>query len=449
MSAWGAVAGNDVPAGSGEGGYALWHAFTDDIGISGPPLRISSGDGAWLVTDSGRRLLNGFSGLSLICGMGNREIERAIADQLSLLPSCSLFRMTYPAAERLAGQLVDLVPGPMERVLLLNSGAEAVEGAVKIARQHFELAGQPDRKVVFSFENSYHGSSFGAMALSGLYSAADRATYRAELPDLQVVAGPTAGWCDRCGGDPCGARCLEPLARMIDRRGADRCAAVIVEPVFAAGGVIEPAAAFFDELQRICTAAGMLLIADESATGFGRTGSMFAFERTGLVPDLVVLAKALSGGYLPLGAVVTTGAVYQPFSGDSGPVGVLSHGSSSSGNPLAVAAALAVLDVVRRDDYPGRAKALGERLTERLADLAGPFRQVRTVGLLCCVELETARTARPSASPALDLYERLVGAGVVTHVKKNRISLFPPLVSGPEEIEHAARAFGQVADDYR
>ena len=424
------------------GTYPLWHAFTDDIGVDRPPLRIVAGYGPWLRTDGGRRLLNGFSGLSAICGLRHPAIDAAVRQQLATLSTCSLFRMTHPGAEQLGQALVDLCFGGQGRALLLNSGAETVEAAVKAARAYHALRAAPRRRVVFTFHRSYHGSSLGTMGLSGIHSADERRLYGADHPDLVTVSGPMAGDCPRCGPGPCHDACLDALVAAIDEVGAERAAAVVVEPVFAAGGVIEPAPAFFHRLRAVCDATGMLLICDESATGLGRTGTMLGAHRTGLRPDAVVLAKALSGGYLPLGALVVAPHVVAPFL-DQGVA--FPHGSSSSGNPLAIAAALATLDTIWQDDYPGRAATLGTELAERLAFLADHelVRQVRVVGLMCAVELNVSGGgSRPSAPTALRVNAELIDAGLITHVKRDRVAFFPPINIDSEHIEIAVDAFG-------
>ncbi|WP_328904157.1 aminotransferase class III-fold pyridoxal phosphate-dependent enzyme [Streptomyces sp. NBC_00441] len=399
------------------------------------------GYGPWLRTDSGQQLLNGFSGLSLICGMRHPLIDEAVRNQLHTLSSSSLFRMTHPVAEELGSRLSSLCYGGPGRVLLINSGAEAVEAAVKVARQYFALRGEPRRNLVVTFDRAYHGCSQGTLAMGGLYSAADRELYGAASEGLVTVPGPRPGDCPRCGTGPCGRTCLDALAAAVAELGPERIAAVVVEPVFAAGGVIAPAADFFDRLTTICRETGALLVADESATGLGRTGYLMGGQRVGLRPDLTVMAKALSGGYLPLGALVAADHVFEPFARQSA---VLSHGSSSSGSPLAAAAALAVLDIVEKEELAARAHGLGALLARRLEWLTGHplVRSVRQTGLMTGIDIHTGDDGdRPSALTAVRVNTALLDAGVVTHVKKDRITFFPPLLINESEIDFAAHAF--------
>lgn len=218
---------------------------------------------------------------------------------------------------------------------------------------------------------------------------------------------------------------------------------MIVEPVFAAGGVVAPAPEFFDELRHLCDETGMLLIVDESATGFGRTGHLFGSFRVGAAPDLVVLAKALSGGYLPLGALLVSDRVFEPFARRQA---TFHHGSSSAGNPLSTAAALGVLDLVEGGELMSAAVRTSEALPGALTGVRDlpVVSDVRVVGAMAAVDLDVPEDGRPSAGAAIEINEALIDAGVVTHVKRNRISFFPPLTTSPIDLIGAGDAIRSV-----
>lgn len=411
--------------------YPVWHAFTPD-GVGGPPpLAIVRGDGEMLYDEDGRGYVNGFSGLVLPCGLGRREILDAISRQLQTLAYSSLFRLTHPPAVALARRLVDLIPGDMSHVLFTTSGSEAVEAAMKVARQHFALLGEPERTRIVGLEGSYHGTSFGAMSVSGIYDEATRARYGPLVGDVELAPGPCREG-RRCGPDPetCDGSCSDGLRAALEREDRPPVAAVVIEPVLAAGGVHAPARAFFDRVAELCRTHDALLVVDEAATGMGRTGHLFGSQRVELEPDVVVVAKALTGGYLPLGGAVVTARVAEPFRGGDGDA-IVHHGASQSGAPAAVAAALATLDVLERDGLVARTARLGERMAADLRELAAlpAVSAVRTIGLMAAIDLvdPAAPDQPPAPRFAWDVQQALMEQGLIAHVKADRVSFFPPL----------------------
>lgn len=417
--------------------YHVWHAFSNGQCEQFPD--IVRGEGDFVYDESGREYVNGFSGLVLPLGLGHPELRAAIMQQLDVLPYASLFRLRSTVTAELASRLSRLAPGDLQHVLFTVSGSEAVEAAMKIARQHAFITGRPEKKVIVSFQRSYHGTGFGAFSVSGIYDRSTQEAYGPLLPDVAIVPGSCEGT-EPCAGAAygCDGRCAAPLERTLRDLGPERVAAVIAEPIQAAGGVHVPGRAFLDRVSAACRAADALLIADEAATGFGRTGRMFACEHFDVVPDIMVVAKALTGGYVPLGAVLVAGHVHAAFSA-AGADGVVHHGASQSAAPLAVAAALKTLDVIERDRLVTRTEELGTELAERLGHLCDHriVAAVRTFGLLSAIDLANPHASGRPLPPevATRVHRQLVDCGLLTHVKANRLALFLPLTVREETID--------------
>src|SRR5882757_1156385 len=342
----------------------LWHPFTQQRDwVEEEPLMIESAEGTELIDTEGRRYLDGVS--SLWCNVhGHRhpEIDRAVREQLDRVAHSTMLGLSHPGATELAARLVEIAPAGLRRVFYSDSGATAAEIALKIAFQYQQQCGETGRTSFVRLRDAYHGDTIGSVSVGGVALYHD--TYRPLLFETHAA-------------EPGDAADLE---RVLAER-AGEAAAVIVEPlVQGAAGIIVHPPGYLRAVRELCDTHGLLLICDEVATGFGRTGTMFACEQEDVAPDLLCLAKGISGGYLPLAATLTSEEIYAGFLGAPAEQRTFFHGHTYTGNPLACAAALASLKLFERDDLvravAGKAVALG-RMAERLRALkhVGEVRQ--------------------------------------------------------------------------
>jgi putrescine---pyruvate transaminase len=374
-----------------------------------PPDIIARGDGSWIWDVDGHRLVDGVGGLWCAnLGFGRKEIRDAIVAQLDELPFYNTFRgATHPRAIELSQRLVSLMAADgVAAVHFSSGGSDAVDGALKLARQYWKLRGQGDRTKFISLRQGYHGVHFGGMSVNG--NTGFRRAYEPLLPGCFHVETP---WLYRnpFTQDPekLGQICAELLEREIIFQGPDTVAAFIAEPVQGAGGVIVPPANYWPLVRQICDRHGVLLIADEVVTGFGRTGHLFGTRLWGVKADLWCLAKGISSGYIPLGATAVSAKVMAPFNTGDPVLGTINHGYTYGGHPIAAAAALATLDVLEREDIPARAAREGEYFLARLHAMEKRFRlvgDVRGVGLMAGIELVADKSTRkPFARGAPEL----------------------------------------------
>lgn len=377
-------------------------------------LEISRAEGSWLYTRDGRRYLDFIAGIGVSAlGHGHPAVLRAIEEQARR----HLHVMVYgeyiiEAQAKLAARLAELLPREISRVYFTNSGAEAIEGALKLARRHTRRPG------FVAFDGAYHGDTMAALALMG-------------NPVFRAPFEPLPGPVRRLAYDD--ATALDAIDSTI--------AAVVIEPAQAEGGVRIPSAGFIKALRERCDRAGALLIFDEVLTGFGRTGKLFALEHFGVVPDVVVLAKALGGG-LPLGAFCGRDQLIAELSHDP-PLG---HITTFGGHPLSCAAGLAALDVIVSERLPERAAKIGAELAARLRALEAPeISSVRGLGLLIGLEFRDAAVAHRFVAHTL-------ANGVVINWTLNAervVRLAPPLTVAPEEIDFAFEAMRRALDAVR
>ncbi len=423
----------------------LWHPMAHPQGMRDhPPDIIARGEGSWIWDIDGHKMVDGVGGLwSANLGFGRREIRDAIVEQLDELAFYNTFRgTTHPRAIELSARLVKLMaPDDVAAVFFSNGGSDAVEGALKLARQYWKLQGQADRVKFIALRQGYHGVHFGGASVNG--NTNFRRAYEPLLPGCFHIDSP---WLYRnpYTDDPMrlGEICAELLDREISFQGPDTVAAFIAEPVQGAGGVIVPPPNFWPLVRKVCDKHGVLLIADEVVTGFGRTGHWFGTRMWGVKADLWCLAKGISSGYLPLGATAIGQRVAEGFlKGDAG-LGSIGHGYTYSGHPVAAAAGLATLDILEREDVVGNAARQGEHLMARLRDIASRSRligDVRGVGLMVCLELVAdqgrktplPRGAKEVAAVARSAYRR----GAMVRTSGSNIIMSPALTISREEID--------------
>jgi adenosylmethionine-8-amino-7-oxononanoate aminotransferase/putative sterol carrier protein len=373
---------------------------------------IVAGDGAWITDDRGRRIIDGFAGLWCVAvGHGREEIVAAVHEQMRTLEYFTTFHgQSHPRAIELAERLVGLFPPEwgMGHVMFSSGGSEANETNFKIVRSYWALRGEPRRTTIIARHHGYHGLTIATMTATGIQPM--RWNFGPEAPGFRHVAAP---YCFRCELDltypECGLACAKALEHAIETEGPETVAAFVVEPVIGAGGIIPPPEGYLPAVREICDRYGVLLIADEVVTGFGRTGTMFGLQNWGVRPDIVTLAKGLTSGYLPLGASVVSEQVWSTIAEGLPDQMPFSHGYTYSGHPVCCAAALANIDVIERDDLAANAARVGEHLMARLRELEGfeSVGEVRGKGLMIGVELVADRATRRGFSQPHSACERV------------------------------------------
>jgi adenosylmethionine-8-amino-7-oxononanoate aminotransferase len=422
-----------------------WHPMVNPKRLEqDPPLIITRGQGAIVEDIDGNSYVDGVAGLWCVnVGHGRAEVIEAIQRQLSQIAYYSPFDGTAtPPSILLSRKLIEMTaPEDMARVMFSQGGSDAVETAMKLARQYWRLKGEPQRVKFFSLENAYHGTHFGGVSLNGM--PAFRANYEPLLPNCYQVESPWLyrnPWTD--DADELGRICADALAREIELQGPDTVAAFFAEPIQGAGGVIVPPANYWPLVREVCDRYGVLLVADEVVTGFGRSGAMFGSRGWGVKPDIMCIAKGLSSGYVPLGATLVNRRVASAWDDDAGFTGAIMHGYTYTGHPLGCAAALACLDIVEDENLPARAAHAGARLLEGLKPLeesAAAVGNVRGKGLMIAIDLVADKKTREPVNPEEGLAYRLADAarerGAIVRPVGTKLILSPPLVISDEKVD--------------
>jgi adenosylmethionine---8-amino-7-oxononanoate aminotransferase len=425
---------------------SVWHPYTQ-MKTAPDPIPIVRGDGVWLFTEDGRRLLDGISSWWVnIHGHSHPKLNEALATQAQKIEHVLFAGCTHEPAVLLAEQLKAALPSGLTRIFYSDNGSTAVEIALKMAYQYWQNLGVPDRGEFISLHHAYHGDTIGGM------SPSEASVFtRAFEPLLFPVHRVHAPYCYRCPLDlkrsACQIDCLDQLAQLLGSRGHS-IAAVIVEPMLqGAGGMIVWPAEFLQGVRELCDRHQTLMIADEVFTGFGRTGPMFACEHAAVRPDLMCLSKALTAGYLPLAVTATTEAIYEAFLDDDRSKAFF-HGHSYTANPLACAVALASLDLFRTEGTLGRIEALEKQFRTRLARIRGSgiVGDVRGIGGVAAIELETA-----TAGYLDDIGPRLARAflerGILLRPLGNVLYFMPPYVITEKEVHWVFDQIDEVLDN--
>ncbi len=431
----------------------LWHPMAHPKAMKtegGRPDIIARGEGCWVWDIDGHKLLDGVAGLwSSNLGHSCRPVRDAIVAQLDELPFFNTFRgTTHPRAIELSRALVDLMqPDGVAAVMFSNGGSDAVEGALKLARQYHKLRGDKDRSKYIALRQGYHGVHFGGMSVNG--NSNFRRPYEPLLPGVFHIDAP---WLYRNAyvqGDSAadevelGRIIAAQLEREIVFQGPDTVAAFIAEPIQGAGGVIVPPPNFWPLVREVCTRHGVLLIADEVVTGFGRGGAMFGTRLWDVKADLWCLAKGISSGYIPLGATAISHKVAEVFDNDTTGAGAISHGYTYSAHPVAAAAAIATLKILVADDIPGQVARRAPAFQQRLRGLAQriPFvGNVRGMGYMLGIDMVADKATCAPLPKASDIPARVARAayrrGLMVRVSGGNMILSPPLVISDSELDY-------------
>jgi beta-alanine--pyruvate transaminase len=413
---------------------AYWMPFTANRQFKADPRLLVRAEGVRYVSADGRQILDGTAGLWCVnAGHGRREIAQAVSRQLLELDYAPSFQMGHPIAFEFANALAEIAPAGLDRVFFANSGSEAVDSALKIAVAYQRAIGQGTRTRFIGREKGYHGVGFGGISVGGLVNNRRVFPTLGGVDHLRHTHDPARNRFTQ-GQPEHGAELADDLERLVALHGAETIAAVIVEPVAGSAGVLPPPKGYLERLRAIADRHGILLIFDEVITGFGRLGAPFATDHFGVKPDLITVAKGITNGVVPMGAVLARREVHDALMTGPGPAIELFHGYTYSGHPVACAAGLATLGIYRDEGLLTRAGALEAAWTEAIHGLrASPHViDVRTIGLMAGIEL-----APRDGAPGARGYDALVAAfesGLLIRVTGDIIALSPPLIVTEAEI---------------
>jgi len=416
---------------------AFWLPFTPNRDFKRNPRILTRAEGMHYYDETGRALLDACSGLWCVnAGHGRKPIVEAIRRAAGQLDFAPTFQFAHPAAFALAERLAALAPAGMDHVFFVNSGSEAADTALKIARAYHLRAGQGGRFRLIGRERGYHGVNFGGVSVGGI--ANNRKPYGPLVPgtdDHLPLPYDKATMAFTRGTPAGGAKYAETLDALIALHGAETIAAVIVEPFAGSAGVFGPPADYLGRLRALCDRHGILLIFDEVITAFGRVGHAFAAERYGVTPDIVTFAKGVNNGSVPLGGVIVSNKIHEAFMHGPDHAIELFHGNTYSGHPLACAAGLATLDLYRDEGLFERGRKLERVLEEAVHSLKGaPFvADIRNCGLAAGIDIEPDPKA-----PGRRGYEAIGRAfrdqNLVVRVGGDTIALAPALIASEDDI---------------
>lgn len=407
-----------------------------------------AGDGCYLIDSTGKRYLDGSGGAAVSClGHSDPDVRAALHAQLDRLAFAHTGFFTSDPAENLADMLVAAAPAGIDRVYLVSGGSEAVEAAIKLARQYVMETGQPGRHRVIARRQSYHGNTLGALAAGG--NAWRRAQFAPLLVETSHIA-PCYEYRDRQDGESLhdyGRRVADELEAEILRLGPETVMAFVAEPVVGATlGAVPAVPGYLSRIREICDHHGVLLILDEVMCGMGRTGHLYACAEDGVVPDMITIAKGLGAGYQPIGALLCKGAIYDAIAAGSG---FFQHGHTYMGHAMAAAAAGAVLRAIRERDLLARVRIMGDALDMALRDRLAQHPHVGDIrgrGLFRGIELVENRETKAPFDPGRRLHARVKAAamdaglvcypmgGTVDGRRGDHILLAPPFIIATEQI---------------
>ena len=423
----------------------LWMHFTKLASFAPDEVPVMArGEGCYVYDQHGKRYLDGLSGLFAVqVGHGRRQLAHAAARQSETLAYFPVWSFAHEPAITLATRLAQRAPGDLNRVFFTPTGGEAVETAIKLSRQYFRLTGQHGRTKVISRTLSYHGTSIGALSLTGL--PAIKTPFEPLMPGAIKVQTPYRYRCHDCSAlAACTLRCADDLALRIEMEGPETVAAVFMEPVQNTGGAFVPPAGYFERVREICDQYGVLLVSDEVISAFGRFGHMFGSLRYGYQPDMITFAKGATSGYAPLGGVMVSDRLAEPFLADDA---AFLQGQTYGAHPVSCAVANANLDIFEEEDICGHVLANQQRFKELISGLCDiPIvGDVRGDGYFLAIELVPDQATRglftdEQADWLLRgfLSPRLYEAGLICRADDRAepvITLAPPLIAGDVEFE--------------
>jgi beta-alanine--pyruvate transaminase len=415
---------------------AFWMPFTANRQFKANPRLLARAEGMHYWTDDGRQVLDAAAGLWCVnAGHGRREITEAVSRQVATMDYAPPFQMGHQGGFELANAVVQWLPEGLSHVFFTNSGSESVDTALKIALAYHRARGEGTRTRFIGRERGYHGVGFGGISVGGIVN--NRKWFGPGLPGVDHLAHThdLARNAYTRGEPEHGASLADELERLVTLHDASNIAAVIVEPVAGSTGVLIPPKGYLPRLREICTRHGILLIFDEVITGFGRLGAPFGAQFFGVTPDLVTMAKGLTNGAVPMGAVAVSRQIYDAFM--QGPEGAIElfHGYTYSAHPLACAAGLATQEIYRREGLLTRARDLADHWADGVHSLRGLPHVVdlRNLGLIGAIELEPI-AGKPGAR-GYQAFVRAFEQGLLVRVTGDIIALSPPLIIEKRQID--------------
>jgi beta-alanine--pyruvate transaminase len=414
----------------------LWMPFTPNKHFKQEPRLFTEAKGVYLKNHRGDQLIDGCSGLYCIpAGHGRKEIADAVHQQLLELDFSPPFQFGHPLQFEVARRVAALAPDGLDYVFFANSGSEAVDSAMKIALQYHRSNGQPQRVRFVCREKAYHGVNFGGTSLSGMVR--NRETFGpllAGVSHMRHTRPPEHKFV--MGQADTGADLADDLQRHVDLYGGDTIAAVFIEPVAGSIGILPPPKGYLQRLREICDKHGILLVFDEVITGFGRLGENFAAQALGVKPDLMTLAKAITNGVIPMGAVVASDKIYKTIT-EAGPAKGIEffHGYTWSGNPAACAAALASLDIYEKEGLFQRAKAMIPYFLQQIVSLKefGIVTDTRGIGLLGAIDMEPL-DGKPGTR-GYEMLQDLFNNGLLARITYDTLILAPQFICEQKHID--------------
>lgn len=426
---------------------------------STPPVAVR-GQGAWLYDQAGRAYLDGSGGAAVSClGHNHPDVQAAMHAQIDALAYAHTSFFTTEVAEQLAATLVADAPAGTSHAYFVSGGSEAIEAALKMARQYYVEIGQPQRRHIVARRQSYHGNTLGALAVGG--NAWRRVQFAPLLIDVAHVS-PCYAYRDQAAGETdeqYAERLAQELEQTFQRLGPDSVMAFVAEPVVGAtSGAVAAVPGYFRRIREVCDRHGVLLIADEVMCGMGRTGTLYAVEQEGITPDLITIAKGLGGGYQPIGAVMAQERIVQAMQQGSG---FFQHGHTYLGHATACAASLAVQQVIKRDNLLARVRAQGDGLRQRLRQALGEHPHVGDIrgrGLFMGVELVQDRASKATFDPALSLHARIKReamarglmvypmGGTIDGRQGDHVLLAPPFIITDDELDQLTERLAGAID---
>lgn len=424
------------------------------------PPRVARGQGVYLYDESGRQYFDGSGGAAVSClGHGDEKVTAAIKQQLDSVAFAHTSFFTSPPAEALAGRLIEHAPAGIDRVYLVSGGSEAMEAALKLARQYFLEIGQPKRHHIIARRQSYHGNTLGALATGG------NMWRREPFAPLMIKTSHIAScyeYRDRAEGESAedyGRRVADELETEILRLGPETVSAFVAEPVVGATmGAVPPVPGYFHRIREICDRYGVLLILDEVMCGMGRTGTLFAASQEGIAPDITAIAKGLGAGYQPIGAMLCSAKIYAAIEGGSG---FFQHGHTYVGHPVAAAAGLAVLGRLLDDGLLARVAPMGAKLRAALDAAFGQHPHVGDIrgrGLFMGLELVCDRITKAPFDPERRIAQQIKAAafeaglvcypmsGTIDGRRGDHVMLAPPFILQDAHIDEITGKLGTALD---
>ncbi|WKT59293.1 aspartate aminotransferase family protein [Microbulbifer thermotolerans] len=423
---------------------AHWMPFTGNRQFKANPRLFVRAEGMHYTTADGRQVLDGFSGLWCCnAGHGRKEIADAVARQLVELDYSPAFQFGHPLSFKLAKRLADMAPDDLNRIFFCNSGSEAADTALKIARAYWRAKGRPEKIRLIGRAQGYHGVNFGGISIGGMPGNRKHfgpALDVDHLPHTLLPENRFSRGLPAHGGEAMAARLLD----IIELHGAENIAAVMIEPFAGSAGVILPPKGYLQRLRELCNQYEILLIFDEVITGFGRTGAAFAAEAFGVVPDIMTTAKGISNGAVPMGAVFAREEIYNTFMQGPEHIPELAHGYTYSAHPVACAAAMATLDIYEHEKLFARVQSLAPHLEEALHSLRDcpHVIDIRNCGLAGAIQLQprAGEVSKRAMEVVLESYRR----GLLLRWTGDTIAVAPPFIIDTAQIETIAKTLRAV-----